>query len=84
MIACVVVAGFLAQRIFGGGTVRSASGRRSSSGGKAGGGQPRGRRHQGPEARASRRTGVSFAAVGDTMLGNSPELPADPGSYLDP
>jgi poly-gamma-glutamate capsule biosynthesis protein CapA/YwtB (metallophosphatase superfamily) len=28
--------------------------------------------------------GVSFAAVGDTMLGNSPELPADPGSYLDP
>jgi poly-gamma-glutamate capsule biosynthesis protein CapA/YwtB (metallophosphatase superfamily) len=28
--------------------------------------------------------GVSFAAVGDTMLGNTPELPADPGSYLDP
>ena len=27
---------------------------------------------------------VSFAAVGDTMLGDSPELPADPGSYLDP
>ncbi len=27
--------------------------------------------------------GVSFAAVGDTMLGNTPELPADPGSYLD-
>ncbi|MBN9622312.1 MAG: CapA family protein, partial [Actinobacteria bacterium] len=28
-------------------------------------------------------SGVSFAAVGDTMLGNTPELPADPGSYLD-
>jgi poly-gamma-glutamate capsule biosynthesis protein CapA/YwtB (metallophosphatase superfamily) len=27
--------------------------------------------------------GITFAAVGDTMLGNSPELPADPGSYLD-
>jgi poly-gamma-glutamate capsule biosynthesis protein CapA/YwtB (metallophosphatase superfamily) len=28
--------------------------------------------------------GISFAAVGDTMLGNTPELPADPDSYLDP
>ena len=28
--------------------------------------------------------GISFAAVGDTMLGNTPELPSDPGSYLDP
>jgi poly-gamma-glutamate capsule biosynthesis protein CapA/YwtB (metallophosphatase superfamily) len=27
--------------------------------------------------------GITFAAVGDTMLGNTPELPADPGSYLD-
>jgi hypothetical protein len=27
--------------------------------------------------------GISFAAVGDTMLGNTPELPADPGAYLD-
>lgn len=26
---------------------------------------------------------VTFAAVGDTMLGDYPELPADPGSYLD-
>jgi poly-gamma-glutamate capsule biosynthesis protein CapA/YwtB (metallophosphatase superfamily) len=26
---------------------------------------------------------VTFAAVGDTMLGNSPRLPADPGAYLD-
>jgi hypothetical protein len=29
------------------------------------------------------RPGVTLAAAGDTMLGNSPELPADPGSYLD-
>jgi poly-gamma-glutamate capsule biosynthesis protein CapA/YwtB (metallophosphatase superfamily) len=27
---------------------------------------------------------VTFAAVGDTMLGNSPQLPSDPGAYLDP
>lgn len=27
--------------------------------------------------------GISFAAVGDTMLGNTPELPSDPGAYLD-
>ncbi|MBS1887928.1 MAG: CapA family protein [Actinobacteria bacterium] len=29
------------------------------------------------------RPGVTFAAVGDTMLGNTPVLPPDPGSYLD-
>jgi hypothetical protein len=27
---------------------------------------------------------VTIAAVGDTMLGNTPELPAQPGTYLDP
>src|SRR4051812_19116611 len=32
---------------------------------------------------AKPRPGVTLAAVGDTMLGSSPELPADPGSYLD-
>ncbi|MBS1676857.1 MAG: CapA family protein [Actinobacteria bacterium] len=26
---------------------------------------------------------ITFVAVGDTMLGDSPELPAEPGSYLD-
>ncbi|MBS1895244.1 MAG: CapA family protein [Actinobacteria bacterium] len=26
---------------------------------------------------------ITLTAVGDTMLGNNPELPADPGSYLD-
>jgi hypothetical protein len=34
-------------------------------------------------AGAKLRPGVTIAAVGDTMLGNSPDLPADPGSYLD-
>ncbi|MBS1883412.1 MAG: CapA family protein [Actinobacteria bacterium] len=32
---------------------------------------------------ATNGPGITFAAVGDTMLGNTPELPADPGSYLD-
>ena len=27
---------------------------------------------------------ITFAAVGDTMLGDYPELPSDPGDYLDP
>jgi poly-gamma-glutamate capsule biosynthesis protein CapA/YwtB (metallophosphatase superfamily) len=30
------------------------------------------------------RSAVTLGAVGDTMLGNSPELPAEPGTYLDP
>jgi poly-gamma-glutamate capsule biosynthesis protein CapA/YwtB (metallophosphatase superfamily) len=37
-----------------------------------------------PKPDHKRRPAVTFAAVGDTMLGNSPELPADPGAYLDP
>jgi hypothetical protein len=37
-----------------------------------------------PGHRHDARPGVSFAAVGDTMLGNAPELPSRPGSYLDP
>jgi poly-gamma-glutamate capsule biosynthesis protein CapA/YwtB (metallophosphatase superfamily) len=41
----------------------------------ANGGKPVKPKHPAP--------GVTFAAVGDTMLGNAPELPADPGSYLD-
>jgi hypothetical protein len=81
VIACVILAGFLAQRIFGGGTVRDPHPARESSSGGSGAAaeevadtdsKPG---HGGP--------GVSFAAVGDTMLGNAPELPANPGSYLD-
>jgi poly-gamma-glutamate capsule biosynthesis protein CapA/YwtB (metallophosphatase superfamily) len=32
---------------------------------------------------AHKPAAVTLAAVGDTMLGNSPQLPAEPGSYLD-
>ncbi|MGD9734475.1 MAG: CapA family protein [Solirubrobacterales bacterium] len=28
--------------------------------------------------------GIAIAAVGDTMLGNTPELPSEPAAYLDP
>lgn len=35
-----------------------------------------------PKPSASR--GITIAAVGDTMLGNTPELPPDPAAYLDP
>ena len=31
----------------------------------------------------ARRSWLTIAAVGDTMLGNSPELPPDPADYLD-
>jgi poly-gamma-glutamate capsule biosynthesis protein CapA/YwtB (metallophosphatase superfamily) len=34
-------------------------------------------------AGAKPKPAVTVAAVGDTMLGNSPELPARPGTYLD-
>jgi poly-gamma-glutamate capsule biosynthesis protein CapA/YwtB (metallophosphatase superfamily) len=84
VILCVIAAGFLAQRIFGGGTVRS-------PGQAASAGETEGREtaaidskpSQGQGAQGQGGTGgVTFAAVGDTMLGNSPELPSDPGSYL--
>ncbi|HEY5333676.1 MAG TPA: CapA family protein [Solirubrobacterales bacterium] len=85
VILCVIAAGFLAQRIFGGGTVRS-------PGEAVSAGETEGReaaeidseRSQNQRVQGQGGTGgVTFAAVGDTMLGNSPELPSDPGSYLD-
>jgi poly-gamma-glutamate capsule biosynthesis protein CapA/YwtB (metallophosphatase superfamily) len=81
VILCVIAAGFFAQRIFGGGTVRSSQ--------KSGGIDARetaavsSKPSPGKPGASKAAAGVSFAAVGDTMLGNSPELPADPGSYLD-
>ncbi|HEX2707609.1 MAG TPA: CapA family protein [Solirubrobacterales bacterium] len=40
--------------------------------------------HRAAESPAPKRdTGISIAAVGDTMLGNTPELPSQPGAYLD-
>jgi poly-gamma-glutamate capsule biosynthesis protein CapA/YwtB (metallophosphatase superfamily) len=68
----------------GGGTVRS-GGHRAGGGGSAGGGGDEAREAAKVDSKPEhqRAGGVTFAAVGDTMLGNSPELPADPGSYLD-
>lgn len=84
VILCVVGAGVVAGRISSGGTVRS-----SAQGGS-------GASQEGREAASITKgpvtgnpggtkggDGVSFAAVGDTMLGNYPELPSDPSSYLD-
>src|SRR5437867_5994264 len=33
---------------------------------------------------ASATATVTIAAIGDTILGNTPELPPEPGKYLDP
>ncbi len=38
----------------------------------------------GSTAAPARLAPVTIAAVGDTMLGNTPELPPQPGTYLDP
>jgi poly-gamma-glutamate capsule biosynthesis protein CapA/YwtB (metallophosphatase superfamily) len=35
-------------------------------------------------AAAAPAASVTIAAVGDTMLGDTPDLPSDPGTYLDP
>jgi hypothetical protein len=37
-----------------------------------------------PRRTESPIAGLEIAAVGDTMLGNTPELPPDPATYLDP
>jgi Bacterial capsule synthesis protein PGA_cap len=81
-IAVVVTAGicvFAATSLLGGGTVRSPQS--GSVGGSTGAQEADAvisKPSKGPVS-----TGVTIAAVGDTMLGNTPELPADPGSYLD-
>jgi hypothetical protein len=81
VILCVIGAGFFAQRIFGGGTVRSSekSGRTDARETAA----VSSKSNPGKPGASKAGAGVTFAAVGDTMLGNSPELPSDPGSYLD-
>jgi poly-gamma-glutamate capsule biosynthesis protein CapA/YwtB (metallophosphatase superfamily) len=88
----IAVAGCLvaASSLIGGGTVRTphhavasatADGQEAAADLKAKPG-----RHDGSSAdggTGAAPTGITFAAVGDTMLGNTPELPSDPGSYLD-
>jgi poly-gamma-glutamate capsule biosynthesis protein CapA/YwtB (metallophosphatase superfamily) len=78
-VMAVVVA--IAAGAFSGGTVRS-SGAKGPTG-KADGGQTHDAAAEEGESGGKSSSGVTFAAVGDTMLGNSPELPSDPGSYLD-
>jgi hypothetical protein len=82
VILCTILAGFVAQRLFGGGTVRS-----TGSGGSTTTGREAAARSSKPGTKPAKgdtpaAPGISIAAVGDTMLGNTPELPADPGSYL--
>jgi poly-gamma-glutamate capsule biosynthesis protein CapA/YwtB (metallophosphatase superfamily) len=91
VVMIVLAAGAVAAGSWiGGGTVRSAGGRPvaatteareaadevAARPGKEGGQSANGGTTAGGD-------GISFAAVGDTMLGNTPELPGDPGSYLD-
>jgi poly-gamma-glutamate capsule biosynthesis protein CapA/YwtB (metallophosphatase superfamily) len=93
-LVAVIVGVVLASSWIEGGTVRPSAGgtagtiagheaaARVSS--KAGNGNDAGEDGGGENdgTSAGEGEGVSFAAVGDTMLGNTPELPADPGSYL--
>src|SRR4029077_14992860 len=93
LLTGVVVAGclFAANSLIGGGTVRT-PGHGAASGTSAGhevsadvGSKPG--KEGDPNANggtSAAGSGVSFAAVGDTTLGNTPELPSDPDSYLDP
>jgi poly-gamma-glutamate capsule biosynthesis protein CapA/YwtB (metallophosphatase superfamily) len=87
VILCVIAAAFLFAKLFDdGGTVRSAgSGGDTTSAREAAAhpSKPGGKDGGGPGKRNGAAPVVSIAAVGDTMLGNTPELPADPGSYLD-
>ncbi len=81
-LAAVALVVAIAAGAFSGGTVRS-SGATGASG-KADGGQTHDAAAEAGKGAAGSGAGVTFAAVGDTMLGNSPELPSNPGSYLDP
>ncbi len=80
-LAVVAVVVAIAAGAFSGGTVRSSDPMRAT--GKADGGKTRDVAAKEGRGGARPGAGVTFAAVGDTMLGNSPELPSDPGSYLD-
>src|ERR1700759_1890378 len=97
LLTTVVVVVFLlvANSLIGGGTVRSPLPASASAttaahevaanvggkSGKEGSGKDGGAGSDGGTSAGA--DGVTFAAVGDTMLGNTPELPSDPGSYLD-
>jgi poly-gamma-glutamate capsule biosynthesis protein CapA/YwtB (metallophosphatase superfamily) len=83
--AAVAVVVAIAAGAFSGGTVRSSDA--TGVTGNTDGGttvDAVAKEGKGGKSGAKSGAGVTFAAVGDTMLGNSPELPSDPGSYLDP
>jgi poly-gamma-glutamate capsule biosynthesis protein CapA/YwtB (metallophosphatase superfamily) len=81
-LAALAVVVAIAVGAFSGGTVRSSS--TMATTGKADGGKTQDAAVEEGKGGAQSGAGITFAAVGDTMLGNSPELPSDPGSYLDP
>jgi poly-gamma-glutamate capsule biosynthesis protein CapA/YwtB (metallophosphatase superfamily) len=81
-LAVVAVVVAIAAGAFSGGTVRSSD--PTGVTGNADGGTTVDAVAKEGKGGAKSGAGVTFAAVGDTMLGNSPELPSDPGSYLDP
>ncbi|HEX3360982.1 MAG TPA: CapA family protein [Solirubrobacterales bacterium] len=92
-LAMVAVVVAIVAGAFSGGTVRSpgASGPSNATGTteSADGGKARDAAAEEPKAgdggtKSGSDDGIAVAAVGDTMLGNYPELPSDPGSYLDP
>jgi poly-gamma-glutamate capsule biosynthesis protein CapA/YwtB (metallophosphatase superfamily) len=81
-LAVVALVVAIAAGAFSGGTVRSSGA--TGPGGKADGGGAKDAAVKEGKGGAKSGAGVTFAAVGDTMLGDYPELPSDPGSYLDP
>jgi poly-gamma-glutamate capsule biosynthesis protein CapA/YwtB (metallophosphatase superfamily) len=82
-VALVIVAAIVvvAARALSGGTVRSPGMGGGTDGREAA--AVSSKPNDGKPGASKAGAGVTFAAVGDTMLGNSPELPSDPGSYLD-
>jgi poly-gamma-glutamate capsule biosynthesis protein CapA/YwtB (metallophosphatase superfamily) len=81
-LAVVAVVVAIAAGAFSGGTVRSSDAIATT--GKADGGKTYDAAAEEGKGGTKSGAGITLAAVGDTMLGNSPELPSDPGSYLDP
>jgi poly-gamma-glutamate capsule biosynthesis protein CapA/YwtB (metallophosphatase superfamily) len=91
-LAAVALVVAIVAGAFSGGTVRSPDGVGTSAAPGATGSADGGKAHDAAAhegkggdggTKSGSGDGVTFAAVGDTMLGNYPELPSDPRSYLD-
>jgi poly-gamma-glutamate capsule biosynthesis protein CapA/YwtB (metallophosphatase superfamily) len=83
-LAVVAVVVAIAAGAFSGGTVRSSGAFGTTGRADGGNTQDVAAEESKGGGKPATGVGITFAAVGDTMLGNSPELPSDPGSYLDP